>query len=102
MYMSIIYTYAWQVTHFPSRQVVALVSVWRVLRGAREAGLWGGWRPFNQQKMLGLSVENDETWGFHGIYPWKMGISWDLSMENGDLMGFIHGKRRFNQQQIGI
>jgi hypothetical protein len=31
-----------------------------------------------------------------------MGISWDLSMENGDLMGFIHGKRRFNQQQIGI
>ena len=29
-------------------------------------------------------------WGFDGIYPW----------ENGDLMGFIHGKRRFNQQQL--
>ena len=26
---------------------------------------------------------------FHGIYPWKMVVSWGLSMKNGGFMGLI-------------
>ena len=41
-------------------------------------------------------VQPTKNAGFIRGKWWNMGISWDLSMENGDFMGFIHGKWGFD------
>ena len=63
-------------------QVVALVSVWRVLRGAQEAGLRGhGWvSGVAQENVLGFSMEND---GKNEVFMGFIIIHHDLSMEIG-------------------